>query len=44
MMSNILECEQTPEELDLDMALEVVFQKMSDEITLPFFRPERGKI
>ena len=44
MMTNLVECEQTPEQLDLDMALEVVFQKMSDEITLPFFRPEGGKI
>ena len=44
MMTNIVECEQTPEQLDLDMALEVVFQKMNDEITLPFFRPEREKI
>ena len=34
--------EQKPSN-DLDMALEVVFQKMNDEITLPFFRPEGGK-
>jgi len=26
------------------MALEVVFQQMNDEITLPFFRREREKI
>ena len=44
MMTNIVECEQKPEQLDLDMALEVVFQKMNDEITLPFFRPGGGKI
>ncbi len=44
MMTNIVECEQTPEQLDLDMALEVVFQKINDEITLPFFRREREKI
>ena len=44
MMTNIVECEQTPERLQLDMALEVVFQKMSEEITLPFFRPEGSKI
>ena len=44
MMTNIVECGQTPEQLDLDMALEVVFKRMSDEITLPFFRPEGGKI
>jgi len=44
MMTNIVESEQTPEQLDLDMALEVVFQQMNDEITLPFFRREREKI
>ena len=44
MMTNIMECEQTPEQLNLDMALEVVFQKINDEITLPFFRRERDKI
>ena len=44
MMTNIVECEQIPEQLELDMALEVVFQRMNDEITLPFFRREREKI
>ena len=44
MMTNIVACEQTPEQLDLDMAVEVVFKRMSDEITLPFFRPKGGKI
>ena len=44
MMTNIVEFEQNPEQLDLDMALEVVFQKMIVAITLPFFRRERGKI
>ena len=39
MMTNIVECEQTPEALPLDMPLEVVFETMSDEIALPFFRP-----
>jgi uncharacterized OB-fold protein len=41
MMSNILECEQTPEALQLDMPLEVTFEKLTDEITLPQFRPAR---
>ena len=41
LMSNILDCEQTPEALQLDMPLEVTFEKLSDEITLPQFRPAR---
>ena len=39
MMTNIVEIEQTPEALQLDMPLEVVFEKMSEEISLPLFRP-----
>jgi uncharacterized OB-fold protein len=39
MMTNIVEVEQTPEALQLDMPLEVVFQRMTDEISLPLFRP-----
>ncbi len=41
MMSNIVELPQTPEALQLDMALEVAFEKIDDEITLPQFRPAR---
>jgi len=39
MMTNIVEVPQTPEALRLDMRLEVVFQQVSDEISLPVFRP-----
>ena len=39
MMSNIVECEQTPEALVLDMPLEVTFERITDEIALPLFRP-----
>jgi hypothetical protein len=39
MMTNIVEVEQTPEALQLDMPLEVVFQRIDDEISLPLFRP-----
>jgi uncharacterized OB-fold protein len=39
MMTNIVGCPQTPEALQLDMPLEVVFEKMSDTIALPFFKP-----
>ncbi len=40
MMCNILNCDQTPEALVLDMPLKVIFQKVSDEITLPQFEPK----
>jgi len=39
MMSNVVECEQTPEALQLDMPLEVVFEAQNEDITLPLFRP-----
>ena len=39
MMTNIVETPQTPEALQLDMSVEVVFDRVSDEITLPRFRP-----
>ena len=41
MMTNATQCPQTPEALQLDMALEVAFEKLDDEITLPLFRPAR---
>lgn len=42
MMTNIVECDQTPEALQLDMALEVAFLPLTDEIHLPVFRPAGG--
>jgi len=42
MMTNIVGCPQTPEALELDMKLEVSFQKLDDEITLPLFRPAKA--
>lgn len=42
MMTNIVGCPQTPDALRLDMPLEVVFEKQTDEITLPFFKPAGG--
>src|SRR3954453_20711744 len=41
MMTNITDCAQTPEALELDMPVEVAFEKLDDEITLPLFRPAR---
>ena len=37
MLSNLVECE--PEAMQIGMRLEVTFRRMSDEITLPMFRP-----
>jgi len=42
MMTNIVDCEQTPEALVLDMPLEVSFETATDEITLPKFRPTKS--
>lgn len=42
LMSNILGCAQTPEALELDMPLEVTFEKLTDDITLPQFKPAKG--
>jgi uncharacterized protein len=39
MMTNIVDIVQTPEALRLDMPLQVVFERMNDEISLPLFRP-----
>ena len=42
MMSNVVDCPQTPEALELDMPLEVKFEKLDDAVTLPLFRPAKG--
>ncbi|MDU6747997.1 MAG: OB-fold domain-containing protein, partial [Bradyrhizobium sp.] len=42
MMSNITGCPQTPEALELDMPLEVTFETLDEQITLPLFRPAKG--
>ena len=39
MMTNIVGCPQTPEALQLDMALTVTFSPQSDEISLPLVQP-----
>ncbi len=39
MMSNIINVPQTPEALILDMPLEVTFENLDDEISLPYFQP-----
>lgn len=42
MMTNIVNTPQTPEALVLDMPLEVTFEEMSEQITLPYFQPAGG--
>ena len=41
MMTNIIDSPQTPEALVLDMKLEVAFEKLDDNISLPVFRPAK---
>lgn len=42
MMTNIIDCPQTPEALQLDMPLELAPTKVNDDITLPTWRPAKG--
>jgi uncharacterized protein len=39
LVTNIVGCPQTPEALQLDMQLQVLFVKQDDQISLPFFKP-----
>lgn len=39
MMTNVVDCPQTPEALRLDMPLQVKFERVSDQCVLPLFRP-----
>ena len=39
MPSNLVECEPDPENIKVGMAVEVVFQALDDNVTLPYFRP-----
>lgn len=40
MMTNIVNCPQTPDALVLDMPLRVIFERQTDAITLPLFEPD----
>lgn len=40
MLSNLVETD--PDEIAIGMPLEVTYRKMTDEITLPYFRPVRA--
>jgi len=37
MMTNIVECE--PDTVEINMPVEIVFEDLNDEISLPQFRP-----
>ena len=41
MLSNLIECD--PDDVAVGMPIEVTFRKMSDDITLPYFRPTRSR-
>lgn len=41
LMTNLLEVDPDPEKLELDMPLEVTFEKLTDEISLPQFKPAK---
>ncbi len=41
LMTNLLEVEPDPDKLELDMPLEVTFEKLTDEISLPQFKPAK---
>jgi hypothetical protein len=40
MLSNIIECDA--DELTCDMPVEVTFEKLNDDFTLPKFRPVKS--
>ena len=42
MMTNMVDVDQTPEALQIDMPVEVTFEAASDTISLPKFRPAGG--
>ena len=42
MMSNLIGIEPDPKAIRCDMPVEVVFEKLTDEITLPLFQPAGG--
>ena len=41
LMSNLINVEPSPKAIRCDMPVEVVFTKVSDDVTLPLFQPRR---
>jgi len=42
MLSNLIDIEPDPTKIKCDMPVEIVYQKLTDEVTLPLFRPSPG--
>ena len=42
LMSNLIGIEPDPKRIRCDMPVEVVFYKLTDEVTLPLFQPVGG--
>ena len=42
MLSNLIDVEPDPKKIRCDMPVEIVYQKLTDEVTLPLFRPSLG--
>ena len=42
MVSNLVNVAPDPQHVKCDMPVEVVFEKMTDDVTLPLFQPSRG--
>ena len=42
MLSNLIDIEPDPRKIRCDMPVEIVYQKLTDEVTLPLFRPAPG--
>lgn len=42
MMTNMVDVEPDPAKLPIDMPVEIVYDRVSDEVTLPKFRPAQG--
>jgi uncharacterized OB-fold protein len=43
ILSNLVDVEPDPNLIHCDMPVEILYQKMSDEVTLPKFRPAKGR-
>ncbi len=42
MLTNLVGIEPDPQKIRCEMPVEVVFEKLTDQITLPMFQPARG--
>jgi uncharacterized OB-fold protein len=42
MLSNLINVEPDPKKIRCDMPVEIVYEKLTDEVTLPLFQPTGG--